>query len=584
VLCVTFASVPLKCHTHLPTYTDESCSCGAYQPPSVVCHSISAVYNILERLCVLAGTRPALLLRDCMGVRNEYMQRRTEGLVENFDSDADDQRYAQYAAELIDELSGMFAMPQTPEGDRQINFLKRVAANLGIFPIMASFSAVDNEKVYTAACYITSRLTVLSVEMTEKATPLMPNVLARLNVGVEAMDPNARYWSILNLIKGPTMMRQFLAVGLPSYTVRLLRRCWSVLGHPRDTVNTEAGVTDGLDPKIVAEYTNRETFALMAILQMLVHGPEIWEALELSGVKEALSHYLHNRNRIAMYTVYSIAALMPTEFPDENVVAFLLGPCPPFKTIRNDPTHSVLEAVLSRFGLACRGLPENSLEVYQTESENGTDGTVAKGSVSRFYDIREIAPAVTRAAKVDTLRCKIVKSNCIADCFFALTSLATSLNLTTQFRGREAVVAVLSSLGFNELGREAIRETANAFDILRDIGIARDDTDGRECAYDGAGDQGLIADHEKSEFVKELTGLILHVFPQRASELAAQKLDGALRIPTPLGRRKPKSAAGRRKNALAEVPSTGAGTDGASASEDGARVDDSEEHCMISCE
>jgi hypothetical protein len=66
-------------------------------------------------------------------------------------------------------------------------FLKRVAEKLGIFYIIANY--IECPKLPfefgRAAVYLNSTLTVLSVEMTEKAVPVLPGILARINSGVE---------------------------------------------------------------------------------------------------------------------------------------------------------------------------------------------------------------------------------------------------------------------------------------------------------------------------------------------------------------------------------------------------------------
>ena len=79
-------------------------------------------------------------------------------------------------------------------------FLKRIAEKLGVFHIVANYVECDSapQAVVDSAAYLNSVLTVLSIEMTEKALPVVPGVLARINAGVELVAPVAKWYARLN--------------------------------------------------------------------------------------------------------------------------------------------------------------------------------------------------------------------------------------------------------------------------------------------------------------------------------------------------------------------------------------------------
>lgn len=88
-------------------------------------------------------------------------------------------------------------------------FLKRIAEKLGVFHIAANFIECDTapQGVVDAAAYLCSVLTVLSIEMTEKALPVVPGVLARINAGVETVAPVPKWYArskhvVVNLSSG----------------------------------------------------------------------------------------------------------------------------------------------------------------------------------------------------------------------------------------------------------------------------------------------------------------------------------------------------------------------------------------------
>eukprot|EP00038_Savillea_parva_P000847 m.99120 g.99120 ORF g.99120 m.99120 type:complete len:1093 (+) comp10296_c1_seq1:67-3345(+) len=367
--CLASDNTPYKDFTKMVTSGGTVGPGQSCQPPTAMSAKVAHVYNVLDRLCVLAATFPEALLPSTP-FRNEYMERRTDGLEPNPDKAAE-AHAIELAEDLISNLIDTFKMPEDPAGARLVTVVKRIAVNLGFFHIMANFLNVEIESVARVAAFATSRMTVLSIETTELAGPLMPTVLHRINADVDAMVPGPKYWFIVNLIKAPTMMQQLLAVGLPSWCVRLLRRCWKVLGHPRDTLDTPDGYLPEVDKETAQEYRHREGYATMCVLQMLVHGEHVWEALELSGVKEALLPYAINRKRGFLHTSFCFPAFIDETQSDEDIIKFLLGPTPVFSTqaykYKPDADTSTLTAIMQRFGLACRRLPESSLPIYKNK-------------------------------------------------------------------------------------------------------------------------------------------------------------------------------------------------------------------------
>ena len=71
-------------------------------------------------------------------------------------------------------------------------FQKRVAEKLGVFFVVANYLDCPKlpAQVNSAAALVNSTLTVLSVEMTEKALPVLPIILAMINTGVENCNLN----------------------------------------------------------------------------------------------------------------------------------------------------------------------------------------------------------------------------------------------------------------------------------------------------------------------------------------------------------------------------------------------------------
>jgi hypothetical protein len=107
------------------------------------------------------------------------------------------------------------------------------------------------------------------------------------------------------MIKGPTIMRKLLAIGFPSFSVRLIKRVWGTLGDPVETTELPRGVIEGLHPRVEYDARQLESFAFSMIMNMLVHGPEVYESLELSGVKDIMMHYRCNKKRMHMCVMRS---------------------------------------------------------------------------------------------------------------------------------------------------------------------------------------------------------------------------------------------------------------------------------------
>jgi len=482
---------------------------AGYQPPVEVCAKVAAVYRTLDQMTVIAGQYPERLLpHPC-----KFMTLRICGVVRVTESP--DQSVCDLLAVRLEEFSDQILSTVDRATFDSVNaFIKRVAAALGAFSLMANFVIVDSPRVSRLAVGNISRLTVLNVELTELALSALPPVLAMINDGPEAMDYSVmfRWFMLANLIKAPSIMHQLIAVGFPSFTVRLLKVCWSALGRPSEVAHTETGTTPGLDDKTREEFIRKEVFAMLCIMQMMQHDGDVKEALILSGVTAALVDYTYNRKRMNATFIFALSSFV---FDGENanprIVDFLAAPAEqlshsPVRLLVGDGI-TMLDNILMRFQLACTGRHEGSLPQYNLDGTKETES-----SIKRFYSLEEVTPCLVAASKLPKLVNIILKSTCLADCISALTHLNAYPDPNTRLAGQMSIVKLLTALSFHEGACDAIAGVPDAFTKLEHI-VSPPVEGAHKCTFESAADNGVVSRKAKANFRRDVSALIMKVFP-----------------------------------------------------------------------
>lgn len=185
------------------------------------------MYTLINELCILAGEYPATLLaaEPC-----DYMRNRTDGVEAGDTANEADATAAAIAK--LSEIQEMLRIPRdatqsqaAPENHVAASniVLKQVAVKLGLFSVIANFMESPILDVGQQASFTCLTLTLLSAEIAEKATPVMPGILKFITAEIDVAIASRKWCECL--CHTSNMYRTSTFEHVPTISTAILHSC-----------------------------------------------------------------------------------------------------------------------------------------------------------------------------------------------------------------------------------------------------------------------------------------------------------------------------------------------------------------------